>query len=203
MAKRRKSGGIGRFIIVGVLVIGAAACAGYYGINRLNWSVNPPQQKPIVSITPSRVPAERTVYIYLLVQDPKGFHLSRTAVTTSERGSLMDAALDALLATNAHEGISAGLIPDGTTLVSPIEGKGHVAVVNLSQDFVDNFSGGSDQESATVNSIVHTVVYNSGGELDSVQILVEGKKVESLGGHFPLADPVYADSTLLKPGSLK
>ena len=85
----------------------------------------------------------------------------------------------------------------------PVRSKGNIATINLSREFTDNFSGGSDQEALTVNSIVHTLVSNSGGKVNSVRILVEGETVETLGGHFELTDPVKADSTLLRPGSLK
>lgn len=204
MAKRNKSGGAGRLLILGIVLVGAAAFATYYGVSKLHWGIAPPKQKPVVTITPRpSIRPERTVYLYILVKDKLGFHLRRTPVTTNERGGILDAALGALLANNKQGGISAGLIPEGTRLLSPVEEKNGVATANLSHEFTDNFSGGSDQEAATVNSIVHTLVSSSDGKVQSVMILVEGKKVESLGGHLPLADPVGADSTLLKPGSLR
>lgn len=200
--KKRKSSRIGTYIL-GALFVMAAAVAAYYGIERLNWRVPPPRHKPVVSVTPELAPAtERTVYLYLVAKDRKGYHLERTPVTTRSEGSTLDAAMDALLATNEQEGLSMGLIPEQTKLISPIEVRRGIATANLSREFVDNFSGGSETEAATVNSIVHTLVSNSSGKVDRVQILVEGKKVESLGGHFSLQDPVEADSALLRPGSL-
>lgn len=181
----------------------AAAFAAYYGISSFQWNITPPREKPRVSVTPRpAVMTQRTVYLYLIKKDSRGFHLGKTPVTTTSEGSVLDAAMDALLATNKQEGLSAQLIPEGTKLVSPVEVKRGIATVNLSQEFTENFSGGSEQEAATVNSIVHTLVSNSDGKVRRVQILVEGKKVESLGGHFGLADPVAADSAMLRPGSL-
>ena len=203
MAKRKKkSAGFGAFVL-GTLLIVAAAAGAYYLINKMQSSITPPRQKPQVSVNPSLAPeTERKVYLYLLQKDKQGFHLRKTPVTTKSAGSTLDAAMDAMLVTNKQGGLSAGLIPEGTKLIAPIEVKGGVATANLSQEFVDNFSGGSEQEAATVNCIVHTLVTNSSGKVHSVQILVEGKKVESLGGHFSLSDPVRADSAMLRPGSL-
>ena len=203
MSKRKKkSSGFGLFVVGTLLVVGVA-CAAYYAINTLHWGVTPPKQKPAVTITPGPALApEHTVYLYLVKQDKRGFHLGRTPVVTRSAGSVLDAALNAMLATNKQAGLSAGLIPEGTKLLSPIQVEHGVATANLSQEFVDNFSGGTEQEAATVNSIAHTLVSNSGGKVHSVHILVEGKKVESLGGHFVLTDPVSADSAILRPGSL-
>lgn len=203
MSKRKKkSSGFGLFVVGTLLVVGVAFAA-YYGISVLHWGVTPPKQKPRVTITPKAVvTTQQTIYLYLIKRDKRGFHLGRTPVATKETGSALDAALTALLATNKQGGLSAGLIPEGTKLLSPVQVKHGVATANLSQEFVDNFSGGTEQEAATVNSIAHTLVSNSSGKVHSVQILVEGKKVESLGGHFVLTDPVSADSAILRPGSL-
>jgi germination protein M len=73
-----------------------------------------------------------------------------------------------------------------------------VAVVNLSKEFVNNFSGGSDMEELTLNSIVATVVDSSGGKADRVKIQVEGKTVESLGGHLDLTGPLTPDPEIVK-----
>lgn len=201
--RKKKSKGIGKTLIVGALLVAAVALAAFYGIDKLHWVVTPPKQKPEVTITPKPVLIpERTVYLYLVKKDSRGFHLGKTSVATKGTGSVVDVALNAVLATNKQAGMSAGLIPVGTKLLSPVEVKRGVATVNLSKEFVDNFSGGSDQEAATVNSIVQTIVTNGGGKVHSVRILVEGKKVESLGGHFPLTDPVSADPAMLRPGSL-
>lgn len=204
MAKRKKkrSAGIGLFLL-GTLLVVAAAFAAYYGISKLHWGVTPPKQKPQVTVTPELTPVtERNIYLYLIKKDKRGYHLGRTSVATKSAGTNLDAAMDALLATNKQEGLSSGLIPEGTKLISPVEVSHGVATANLSREFLDNFAGGSEQEAATVNCIVHTLVSNGGGKVDSVQILVEGKKVESLGGHFMLTDPVSADSAMLRPGSL-
>lgn len=201
MARRKKkSAGFGAFI-AGTLLLVAAAGVAYYGVNTLHWG-SAAKTKPKVTVTTAEVTPQQTVYLYLVKQDKRGYHLGKTAVTTRDTGEAMDLALNALFATNKQQSLSSGLIPEGTKLLEPVKVERHIAVANLSKDFVDNFSGGSEQEAATVNSIVSTLVDNSGGKAHRVQILVEGKKVESLGGHFVLTDPISEDPAMLRPGSL-
>ena len=201
--KKKKSKGIGWLFVLGVLLIVGAAAGGLYLTGKLRLNPTPPRQKPIVTVTPKAVVAQRDVVIYLPKRDTKGFHLGRVTRATQEEGDTLDAALKCLLATNKESGMVGGLIPAGTKLLAPIRVDKRVATVNFSQDFTDNFSGGSDQEALTVNAVVHTVVSNSSGKVHAVRILVEGKAVETLGGHLDLTEPVQADSTLLRPGSIR
>ncbi len=204
MAKRKKKSGIGWLFLLGVFLVAGATAGGLYLTGKLQMNPTPPRTKPIVTVTPKPVVAQRSVYIYVPKQDPKGFHLSRVTRTTRQEGGILDAAVNCLLQTNKEEGLVGGLIPAGTGLLDPIEidDKG-VATLNFSGELVENFSGGSDQEALTVNAIVHTVVSNSSGNVQSVRILVEGKPVDTLGGHLDLTEPVKADSTLLRPGSIR
>lgn len=204
MAKRKKkSTGIGWLFLLGMLLIAGATAGGLYLTGKLRITPPEPKTKPIVTVTQKPLAPPRSVYIYVPVRDPKGYHLARVTRATRRQGDILDAAVNCLLDTNKEGGMIGGLIPQGTKLLEPIriDDKG-VATLNLSAEFIENFSGGSDQEAMTVNSIAHTVVSNSGGSVRSVRMLVEGKPVETLGGHFDLTEPVKADSTLLRPGSI-
>ncbi|MCS7190369.1 MAG: GerMN domain-containing protein, partial [Fimbriimonadales bacterium] len=57
--------------------------------------------------------------------------------------------------------------------------------LNFSAELVQNFEGGSDDEAALINVITSTA--GSFPEVQRVQIVVEGKPVESLGGHIDLS----------------
>jgi len=203
--KKKKSTGSGKLMMLGVLLVGAAAAGAYFYVSKHPFGLTQPAQKPIVTVTQRPVPLapERTVYVYLPKRSKKGAYLARVAATTRQNGDLLDAALKTLLDTNKQGGLCAGLIPEGSKLLAPVSVEHGVATINLSREFTDNFSGGSDQEALTVNSIVHTLVSNSSGKVSSVRILVEGKPVETLGGHLELTDPIEADSTLLRPGGVK
>ena len=200
MAKRRKkSPRVGLFILLFIVVAGAAGLA-YYTATKQKPVINKPANipsRPTVTI----VPEPREVVIYLPVAANNRFYLKQVTRTTDMKGDILDVAARTLLATTSEKGEAGALIPKGTKLLSAVKVTEHVAVVNLSKEFLENFSGGSTQEALTLNSIAHTLVDNSGGDVQKVQILVEGKTAETLGGHFELADPIAADSTLLTPGS--
>jgi spore germination protein GerM len=202
--KKKKSKGLGVLFVILLVSTVAAGAIAYYMMHSSGSIIRPPKQKPVVTIVPNKVadiPEHQKVTLYLAKDADNGVYLVPATRTISVKDGILDEAIKALLTTNKEGGLSSDLIPQGTKLLSPVNIKNGVAMVNLSKEFVDNFSGGSDQEALTLNSIVETVVHNSGGEAEKVQILVEGKTVETLGGHFGLDEPIAPDSALLKPGN--
>ncbi len=155
-----------------------------------------PASYPPAVITPVQTP--RTIVIYLPVKSKNGVYLAPVTKKVTSGPAVLDAAMTALLSAS-KSGEAANLIPSGARLRSPVMVKNGVAIVDFSREFVNNFSGGSDEEALTLNSIAHTLVNNSGGSVQRVQILVVGEKAESLGGHFDLGEPIVPDSALLRP----
>jgi len=203
MANRsRKFRGVGVTSAVAlVLFIGAAAVAFYVtsGAGR----VKPRDKKPFAAkpAVVTFVSEKRNVTIYLPSQRGNRVYLAPVTVKAEVKGTALDSAMNALIAASREGGQAPGLIPEGTRLLGRVKTSGGVATVNLSKEFLENFSGGSDQEALTLNSVVHTLVHNSGGKVGRTRILVEGEAAETLGGHFELTEPIEADSTLLAPGS--
>ena len=198
MAKRtRKSRNLGLIVLLAAAFIAAAAATFY-----LAGGFKPRRPKSEVKITRPPVVTlseQRRVTLYLPKKSKKGVYLAPQTISTEAKGSKLDAALSALLAAGQGKGECAGLIPEGTKLRSPVKVKAGVAVVDLTKQFQENFSGGTMQEALTLNAIAHTVVNNSEGKVKRIRILVEGEPVETLGGAFELGEPFSADSTLLKP----
>lgn len=64
-------------------------------------------------------------------------------------------------------------IPDGTKINS-IELKGDTLYIDFSKEFIDNHTGGEEQESATIYSIVNTMTNLT--EVNSVKILIDGEE---------------------------
>jgi germination protein M len=199
MAKRtRKSRNLGLIVLLAAAAFIAAAAATFY----LAGGFRPRRPKSEVKITRPPVVTlseQRRVTLYLPKKSKKGVYLAPQTISTEAKGSKLDAALSALLAAGQGKGECAGLIPEGTKLRSPVKVKAGVAVVDLTKQFQENFSGGTMQEALTLNAIAHTVVNNSEGKVKRIRILVEGEPVETLGGAFELGEPFSADSTLLKP----
>jgi len=77
-----------------------------------------------------------------------------------------------------------GVFPEGVRLLSATVQNGALQL-NFSSELTQNFAGGSDDEAALVNAITSTA--GSFPNVERVQILVDGKPVESLGGHIDLS----------------
>jgi len=186
--------------LLGVIVFVASVGGAYYYFANVSGV-----EAPAKPSRPARVVVseERTYTVYLPKETPQGFVLSPSRRTVGGQGSLVDAAVQALLATNKESGLVGNLIPQGTRLLSPVTIDKGVATVSLSKELADNFSGGSDLEVLTVNAIVATAVYSSEGKADRVKILVEGKSVDSIGGHLDLTDPLTPNPEIVKSERIK
>lgn len=95
-----------------------------------------------------------------------------------------------LLAGPGEKERAAGMIkpfPKGVKLLG-ITVKDKVAKVDFSKELTENFQGGSTGELMLVGSLVNTLTAMP--EIEKVQILVEGKEVDSLSGHLDLTEPL-------------
>lgn len=85
-------------------------------------------------------------------------------------------------------------VPSGARLFS-VRQEGGVLVLDVSEEFVQSeFWQGSDVAHLRVQAIVHTLTSLPG--IRAVQILVNGRVPEALGGHEELSEPVEPDPTL-------
>jgi len=63
------------------------------------------------------------------------------------------------------------------------------AVIDFSDELVDDFNGGSTAEYILISSLVQTVCGNF-PQIEAVRILVEGEETETIGGHISVAKPL-------------
>ncbi len=87
------------------------------------------------------------------------------------------------------------VMPKNTKLQSVKIDK-NIAYVDFSKEFTKNFTGGSTGEIMLVGSIVDTLTEYP--EIKAVQILVDGKELDSLSGHMDLSTPIQRMKDLLK-----
>ncbi|MFZ5995952.1 MAG: GerMN domain-containing protein [Nitrospirota bacterium] len=76
-----------------------------------------------------------------------------------------------------------------TKLLGVYRDKRNILYIDLSDEFRKGFSGDVRQEYALLSSLYETVMTNIVG-VEDVKVLIEGKEVESLGGHFTLLYPL-------------
>ncbi len=100
-----------------------------------------------------------------------------------------------LLLSEPSDSANWSTIPDGTKVRS-IHFANGIARVDFSSELVKNFRGGSAGELLLVGSIVNTLTEIRG--VEKVRIMVNGKQIESIGGHVDLSEPIGRMNNLLK-----
>lgn len=85
-------------------------------------------------------------------------------------------------------GIRVPVVPQDTVLLSLYIGSDGVAYINLSEDFRRNFHGDVMDEYLLLKALYESTISNI--QIDDVRILIEGKEVDSVGGHFAVERPL-------------
>ena len=73
---------------------------------------------------------------------------------------------------------------------------GRIAQVDFSDEIVKHSPGGSSREILAVGAIVNTLTEFAA--VERVQILVEGKKVNTLFGHVEISEPLGRSVAIIK-----
>jgi len=99
------------------------------------------------------------------------------------------------LATFTPRGEDEPTLPKGTKVLGvTVSGTG-TATADFSQEISDNFNGGARMEQILLASIVNTLTEFP--NIKRVAIRVDGKEVDSIGGHIELDEPLERDTELL------
>ena len=70
-----------------------------------------------------------------------------------------------------------------TKLLGVYKDRENILYIDLSDSFSKNFPGGAEQEYYLLKSLYDTVASNIPGTAD-IKLLIEGKEIDSIGGHF-------------------
>jgi len=89
----------------------------------------------------------------------------------------------------------APVVPAGTKLRN-ISIKDHIAYVDFNDKLVKNNNGGSTSEILLVAAIVNTLTEFH--DIQKVQILVEGKKIDTISGHMDIGEPLSRSEKIIK-----
>ena len=154
------------------------------GIIALAWLAGGPSEKETKDIT-------------VFFSDEDGLYL-KAEKQTIEKGSPDAEAAQAVeaLIKGPLDAKSGKTLPNGTKLLS-VKIDGAVAIVDLSPEVIKNHEGGSSGELQTVYSIVNTLALNFPA-IKEVQILVDGRKEETIAGHIDITAPLGPDRKLVK-----
>ncbi|MHB0912703.1 MAG: GerMN domain-containing protein [Armatimonadota bacterium] len=155
-----------------IIVLIAAVVWGAYLVSR-----RPAPPKP--------GPEKARFNIYLVAVEGEQFKLRPVGIEVSPGEYGPETAIRSLLRQGDSPKLT-NIIPNGTRLIS-FGVKGGLATVNLSREFRDNFSGGSETEALMVGALLRTLGQFHG--IEWVQLHIEGKPIDTLG-HLDLSAPL-------------
>lgn len=183
----KKAGGF-NFIFFGMIII-LMTGAGIYFLKYFP-KKSKRAVKPIYSETaPIIKKTDEKMKVSLYFASPEDEHLvveSREIYRTFSRIDQIKQAVIALI-----EGPKNDLdpvIPEGAVLKEVYLDKNGTVYVDFSIELVKNHPGGSSGEIMTIYGIVNTLCANF-SEVKEVQILVEGKEIETISGHLDTRYP--------------
>lgn len=160
-------------------------------------------RKPATAATTAAAPAVpgRKIKARLFYVSQDGLRLTGVEREVAYGEGATDQAreiVNAQLAPVAEPMVSA--VPAGTKLRALyLTGKGD-AYVDLSREAVSGHSGGSGDELLTIYAIVNALTVNLPA-VTAVQLLVDGKEVETLAGHVDLSRPFAKNTSWLEEQS--
>jgi len=165
-------------------VIVIAALTLVAGIIALVWLAGGPAKKETKEVT-------------LFFSDEDGLYLKaeKQQIEKSDPVSEAASAVRALLKGPKDPKLGKTL-PEGTRLLS-VRIDGNIATVDLSSEVITGHEGGSSGELQTVFSVVNTLAMNF-PEIKEVQLLVEGKKEDTIAGHIDITQPLGPDMKTVK-----
>ena len=204
MAKRRKrsskkSGSKGFFfaILIGICIV-------LFLVFRQDIMdvFKPRVTKKSVSGTEKTVPqTKKTVTLYF--SDDEGEYLAGEKREILKKGSLQEEAKELITElTHGPKGKLIPTLPAETKLLALELDEPGIAKVSFNRALVKGHPGGSSAELMTVYSVVNSLTLNF-PEIKRVQILVEGKEIETITGHLSLKKPLPTNPSIIKKGEKK
>ena len=190
MTRRRYFQIAGGLLLVGLLAFSAAR-----GLERLFRPSGPAARTEAASAPAADVP-HITATLFYGTEDGQALTGIRREVPLAD-GVIAQGRQILALQMEAAPAPYLPVIPHETALRAFYVTPNGDAFVDLSQAVTTGHPGGSTAELLTVYAIVNAVVANL-PTIQRVQILVEGKEVDTLAGHVDLRRPLQRDVTLLR-----
>jgi Sporulation and spore germination len=151
--------------------------------------------------TENATPADRKIRAQLFYVSPDGSELipsSRDVPYGATTAEQVRALVEAQIQPPPPGYFSA--IPPGTTLRTVFLAAHGEAYLDFGPEIVANNIGGSIDEALAVFAIVNAVTVNLSGSVNAVQILVNGKEVDTLAGHIDLRRPLIRSLAWVRKG---
>jgi len=136
--------------------------------------------------------------IILYFSDSEGEYLVGEKREISKRNEVKEEAKEAIIKLiEGPKGKLVPTLPPRTKLLTLQISEEGLAKVNFSLALSQDHPGGSSSEMMTIYSIVNSLSFNF-PQIKKVQILIDGKPVETITGHLSLKQPVSPKPDLIK-----
>jgi len=188
-----------KYIVIALLCLIVAAAAGWFVTKHFQSAARQFKQ-PLIELkggeatVNSALPAvtsdDDTVAVKLFLPSDEGI----TIVERRIQNNPLPVKMAEELAAEYLKGLKEGL--NDTKLIGVYRDKRSIIYIDVSDEFRKNFSGDIRQEFELLKSLYQTITVNI-PDTEDVRLLVDGKEIESLGGHFnalyPLGDTFRED----------
>jgi spore germination protein GerM len=191
--KSRKKSGIGKFLVF-LIIVGVGLFLAYHFRQEIMdflrpLSVKKPEKKVAVK--------EKKV-VTLFFSEEEGEYLVGEKREIPKTGRVEEEAKETVVELiKGPKGKLIRALPPQTRLLTLQMDQNGVAKVNFDQTLSKEHPGGSSAEMLTLYSVVNSLTLNF-PEIKRVQILIDGKAVESIAGHISLRQPVPYNPNMVK-----
>jgi spore germination protein GerM len=188
--KKKGRGGILLFLVfVGVVL--ALVVLFYQDIFK---SIKPIEKKQ--SVKQSVPEAKKVVLLYF--SDSEGEYLIGEKREILKKDNIKEEAKEVMTELiNGPRGKLIRTLPPGTKLLGLELNENGIAKVNVNRSLLKDHPGGSSAEMMTVYSMTNTLALNF-PQIKRVQILIDGKTVETIAGHLSIKKPVLPNPDLIR-----
>ncbi len=187
--KRKKKGWIGKFVIL-LFLIGIIASISILFRKEIVHTFRPFLEKL------NLVEERKEIVLYFSDQD--GEYLIGEKRKIIKKGVLKEEAkeiIDELI--KGPRGKLIPTLPPRTKCLNLKLDERGVAIINFNKALSKDHPGGSSAEILTTYSIVNSLIQNF-PQIKQVQILIEGKPIETIAGHLSLKQPIASKPDLIK-----
>lgn len=191
--KKGKKGSIGRFFFF-LIVIGLVASGVYLFRQEISHSL-----KPFLEKKPEKkIAVKEKKVITLFFSEPEEEYLVGEMREILTRERVEEEAKETIAELiKGPKGKLIPTVPTQTKLLTLRMDEQGLAKVNFDQTLSREHPGGSSAEMMTIYSIVNSLTLNF-PQIKRVQILIDGKAVESIAGHISLKQPVPSNPNMVK-----
>ena len=191
--KSRKKGGIGKFFVF-LMIVGMGLFLAYHFRQEIMDFLRPLSAKK----PEKKIAVKEKKVVTLFFSEEEGEYLVGEKREIPKRDRVEEEARETIAELiRGPQGAFIPTVPSRAKLLTlQIDAQG-LAKVNFDQALSREHPGGSSAEMLTLYSIVNSLTLNF-PQIKRVQILIDGKAVESIAGHISLKHPVSFNPSIVK-----